>query len=66
MIRASARRSPLRQPGQVGRQLGRDVEVRLADHVVDHALQAHAPAVFRRIDAADAVGLQLGDLLAAR
>ena len=52
------------EAGEVGRQLGGDVEVGLADHVVDHALQAHPPAVLRRVDAADAVVLQLGDLLA--
>ena len=35
----------------------------MLDHLVDHPLQAHALAVFRRIDPADPVGVQLTQLL---
>ncbi len=52
------------EPGEVGRQSRGDVEVGLPDHIVDDALQSHPPPVFRRVDAADAVLLQLCDFLA--
>ena len=44
----------------LGAALG-DVDITAHDHVADHALQAHTLAVFRAVDACDAVGLQLGN-----
>src|SRR6266545_4909199 len=41
----------------------RRVLVAAREHVVDHALQTHLLAVFGRINARDAVGLQLANLL---
>ena len=38
------------------------IEVAAREHVVDHSLQAHALAVLGRVDARDAVVLQLLDL----
>ncbi|EWS62482.1 hypothetical protein Y695_04291 [Hydrogenophaga sp. T4] len=38
-----------------------DVLVATHDHLADHALQAHALAVFRAVDAAHAVAVQLAD-----
>ena len=37
-------------------------KIALLEHIVDHALQAHLPAVVGRVDAGDAVGVQLFDL----
>ncbi len=39
-----------------------EVEIATRQHVVDHALQPHALAVFGRVDARDAVALELLDL----
>ena len=44
------------------RRVLREVEVAARQHVVDHALQAHALAVFRRVDARHAAVVQLLDL----
>ncbi len=41
----------------------RQVIVAACEHVVDHALQPHLLAVFGRIDARNAAGLQLADLI---
>ena len=45
-----------------GKILG-EVEIGAGEHVVDHALKAHALAVVGRVDAGDAVVLQFADLL---
>ncbi len=45
----------------IGRPRGRQIEVGLLHDLVDHALQAHVHAVFRRIDAGHAIGVQLLD-----
>ena len=52
-------------PGIAGQQvLGFAVEVvagreiALGQHIIDHALQAHGPAIIRRINAGDAVLVQ--------
>ena len=47
---------------QILRCVGREILVAPLDHVVDHALQAHLLAVLGRIDARDAVVVQLLDL----
>src|SRR6185436_8578421 len=44
------------------RVLLRGIKVAARQHVVDHALQAHALAVLRRVDPRDAVVLQFLDL----
>jgi hypothetical protein len=48
---------------QRGRRQGRQVAVAALDHVADHAGQAHALAVFGRVDAGDAIGMQFADLV---
>src|SRR5664279_2721313 len=45
------------------RGLGARIEIATLNHVVDHALEAHAAPVLGTVDAADAVGLQLADLV---
>ncbi len=48
---------------QVLRRVLREILVAAGEHVVDHALQAQLPAVLGRIDARDAVSLELADFL---
>ncbi len=51
-------------PGQGLRHgLGARIEVAARHHVVDHALEAHVPAILGAVDAGHAVGLQLADLV---
>src|SRR5215831_11862163 len=44
---------------EVARRVPRQILVAAREHVVDHALKAHFLAVFGRVDARDAVGLEL-------
>ena len=67
--RDQARQQPLVARMQTGqrlfdarRALVGDVEVGLLHDLVDHPLQAHVHAVFRRVDAGDAVRVQFPDL----
>ncbi len=53
--------APISRSGAKG--TGSQVHVAAHDHVVDHALQAHLLPVLGRVDARDAVGVQVGDLL---
>ena len=46
----------------VCRRMDRQIHVTAHQHLADHALQAHALTVFRAVDAADAIALQLPDL----
>ena len=46
-----------------GREILGEVEIGAGEHVVDHALKAHALAVVGRVDAGDAVVPQFADLL---
>ncbi len=56
-------RVAVEQPVQIGGKAGGRVEVGARQHVVDHALKAEPAAIFGRIDARDAVGVELVHLL---
>ena len=53
----------VRQAVGLTRRLSDHWEVATPDDVIDHALQAHFPAVVRVVDALDAVVVELGNLL---
>jgi hypothetical protein len=55
-------RVSLPQPGDVLVERRRGGVIALREQIVDHPLQAERAAVVRRVDARDAVGVQLGDL----
>ncbi len=52
-----------RKSGRIGGQPRGEIEIGAGDDVVDHPLQAHDLPVFRRVDAGDPIGVELGDLV---
>ena len=64
MMRAKRTVLALEQAVEVGGQRSRQVLAGALGHVGDHAVEAHVLAVLGRVDAGDAIGVQLVDLLA--
>src|SRR5437016_13346881 len=52
----------LLEPFQIARQVLPEIDVGAPDDLADHALQAHALAIFGRVDAGHTVVVQLLDL----